>query len=194
MAVSIDPAPVAARLGIVVSTFPLSHLNGVLIHDGLWKIGVSRHLSPARRRFTIAHEIGHYVLHRQQQRCFLCREGATGILEIEANEYAAELLMPAEEVYEWALRLDEYDRAAQHFGVSRAALEARINDLAQTTRLGTLICEESAGREQRHEEPSVAATRMEAPTAIWRPPEYRVRCGRRWVPGRLPERWKGEFA
>ncbi len=52
-----------------------------------------------RRRFTIAHELGHWELHEKYSQ-FLCdaedmRDYGRSALEVEANHFAAELLMPA---------------------------------------------------------------------------------------------------
>lgn len=56
--------------------------------------------SPGRRRFTIAHEFGHYLLHRQRYPTGIHSDEA-GVdgrtraeIEREANEFAAYLLMP----------------------------------------------------------------------------------------------------
>ncbi|MFN0213167.1 MAG: ImmA/IrrE family metallo-endopeptidase [Saprospiraceae bacterium] len=56
----------------------------------------------AKRRFVIAHELGHYEMHRNlieaihldPERNF-CEWLATGRHEVEANQFAAELLMPS---------------------------------------------------------------------------------------------------
>jgi Zn-dependent peptidase ImmA (M78 family) len=71
-------------------------------------IGVNDNHHPNRQRFTIAHELGHYLLHEgeavhlDQSRSgftmnFRDQESATGEddAEREANLFAAELLMPA---------------------------------------------------------------------------------------------------
>jgi Zn-dependent peptidase ImmA (M78 family) len=53
-----------------------------------------------RKRFAIAHELGHFELHRKKTPAFSCSEGdfiawfKTKPLEVEANHFAAELLMP----------------------------------------------------------------------------------------------------
>ena len=70
-------------------------------------IGVNSHHHVNRRRFTVAHELGHLILHRKAlagrvhvDRRFpvLMRDSAaaSGLdpREIEANQFAAELLMP----------------------------------------------------------------------------------------------------
>lgn len=72
-----------------------------------------------RLRFTVAHEIGHYVLHREQTAkikfvsfeqfaaYFKADDGPRYILEQEANEFAGRLLVPVERLR------DHYDRFAQ---------------------------------------------------------------------------------
>lgn len=53
--------------------------------------------SPGRRRFVVAHELGHYHLHKRQSYTDTSRELSTyrhGNIETEANLFAAELLMP----------------------------------------------------------------------------------------------------
>ncbi len=53
-----------------------------------------------RTRFSIAHELGHFTLHRQNSSFFLCTQqdlyrGWNVVVEREANEFAAELLLPS---------------------------------------------------------------------------------------------------
>lgn len=71
--------------------------------DGNIVIAVNRSHSPKRQRFTLAHEIAHLLLHEDEalhvdgailgQRDPLASEG-TSDKEIEANHFAAHLLMP----------------------------------------------------------------------------------------------------
>lgn len=62
-------------------------------------IHIRKGITPeGRRRFTIAHELGHWGLHEQYSQ-FLCdvedmRDYGRSPLEVEANHFAAELLMP----------------------------------------------------------------------------------------------------
>ncbi len=75
-----------------------------------------------RLRFTLAHEIGHVVMHRAK---------LTMEIEREANEFAAELLMPKDDIYE-DLRPFSLERAARlklKWKVSIAALGRRARDL-----------------------------------------------------------------
>ncbi len=85
-----------------------------------------------RRRFTIAHEIGHFVLHpglRRPERGGLVTE-AGRVQEREADAFAAELLMPEERVREAVLANGpDAERLADRFDVSRAAMRTRLRHL-----------------------------------------------------------------
>jgi Zn-dependent peptidase ImmA (M78 family) len=63
-------------------------------------IGVNSMHAPTRQRFTIAHEIGHFLLHKGRP-LFIdrfvrvnWRNGQSDREEVQANAFAAELLMP----------------------------------------------------------------------------------------------------
>lgn len=60
---------------------------------------------PERERFTIAHEMGHFLLHRERQSLFQCdKSGVTSgqsdgrDIEREANAFASQLLMPRDDM------------------------------------------------------------------------------------------------
>src|SRR4051812_26704698 len=95
---------IAANLGVrvVISDLPLA-VSGMLILDKedkkTWTIKVNRHEHRNRQRFTIAHEIAHFVLHRDVIGNELVddtfyRSGLSERREYEANALAAEILMP----------------------------------------------------------------------------------------------------
>jgi Zn-dependent peptidase ImmA (M78 family) len=122
-------------------------LSGMIyIKDGIPIIGVNSLHHPHRQRFTIAHELGHLELHREMitskvhvDKDFpvLMRDPksarGTEKVEIEANQFAAELLMP-EALIKQALESEPFDidddspieELAKKFRVSRQALEYRI--------------------------------------------------------------------
>lgn len=67
---------------------------------GIFYDGSARH---ERRRFTIAHELGHFVLHRDRQTDFNCDKTSVfsgsetmAAIEREANVFASNLLMPGD--------------------------------------------------------------------------------------------------
>ena len=81
--------------------------SGFTLRDGNRTIiGVNTRTSPRRQRFTIAHEVGHFILHEEapliidQSMRVYWRDDvssmATDEQEIEANAFAAALLMPRE--------------------------------------------------------------------------------------------------
>lgn len=153
--VTAPPIPVekiARALGVQIQRVPFDEdLSGLIYIDGQRPIvGVNSRHHVNRRRFTIAHELGHFVLHREAlagqvhvDRGFrvLMRDGTsasgTDGREIEANQFAAELLMPkpfvlAEIGRKRALSPDSgvpLQAIAKKFQVSEQALQFRILNL-----------------------------------------------------------------
>lgn len=104
--------------------------------------------SPERKRFTIAHEIAHFILHKslllsgeelvdeiKQPIDKLNRSKLRNLTqkeklrEIEANQFAAELLMPEEafkDAWEYA---ESMDQMAEKFSVSPSAVTIRAKEL-----------------------------------------------------------------
>lgn len=122
-------------------------LSGFLYREsGQAVIGVNKDHAPVRQRFTIAHEVGHLLLHEHDQvhvdRAFRVRlrsgvssEG-TDRDEMEANRFAAELLMPIQllrkdvQGREFDLANDDELRSlARRYRVSTQALAIRLNAL-----------------------------------------------------------------
>lgn len=88
------------RISVDTYKFRVDKFSGMLMYDQLDEqhtIVVNRNHNTGRRLFTIAHELGHYFLHREIQEEFVCNEmfkGKFPIIEIQANAFAAELIMP----------------------------------------------------------------------------------------------------
>jgi Zn-dependent peptidase ImmA (M78 family) len=123
-------------------------ISGFLYRDEVQSvIGVNTHHAPVRQNFTTAHELGHLLLHDQEQlhidhgfRVRLRNDvSSQGIdeAEQEANFFAASLLMPkqfletdlAEE--DWVDLLDDdfLRDLARKYGVSTQALVNRLKNL-----------------------------------------------------------------
>ena len=85
-----------------------------------------------RRRFTYAHELAHYLLHREQigdglNENVLFRSNLENNLEVEANKLAADILMPMPMLNTLAeTRKYGVRELAEIFGVSRAAMLIRL--------------------------------------------------------------------
>ena len=147
------PVPVEAiarSLGASVRYAPFKgELAGMLIRDDDGRgivIGVNSLHHPNRQRFTIAHECGHLQLHKGRStfvdRSFRINRRdevssqATDAEEIEANRFAAELLMPYNMIKKdlMTYRPDIEDEAelrtlADRYGVSLQALTLRIRSV-----------------------------------------------------------------
>lgn len=138
---------IAKGLGAQLRYSPLDmELSGMIfIKEGIPVIGVNALHHPNRQRFTIAHEIGHLVLHRDlitknvhvdKQFPVLMRdavaETGTEAIEIEANQFASELLIPSSLFDPSKIKASdidddaELDALAKKFRVSRQMLDYRI--------------------------------------------------------------------
>ena len=102
-----------------------------------WGIFVNPKARAERRRFTVAHELGHFVLHRATQATFNCDKESvyTGIdtlkaIEREADDFASNLLMPGNMLRDRidGKRIDIHllGALAKEFGVSLEAMCIRL--------------------------------------------------------------------
>lgn len=149
--VTATPVPVervARRLGVQVRYAPFDgEISGMsYIKDGVSIIGVNNLHHPHRQRFTLAHELGHVLLHTDElerqvhlDRGSLYRDSlsstGTNARERAANAFASELLMPSvllEQAIDPRMDLEDDDavgRLARKFRVSVAAMHFRLNRL-----------------------------------------------------------------
>ena len=97
---------------------------------------------PERQRWVIAHELGHFLLHAGRYHVTLAAEkffkrhdsesfSGFNPEEIEANQFAAELLMPEDMVHEMALSEGTIDleKMAATFDVEERMLKMRLGAL-----------------------------------------------------------------
>lgn len=149
----VDLDAVAKVLGLEITAHSEldNDISGCLIRreDGrnIISVNAGQHLN--RKRFTIAHEIGHYLLHTGEEYHLdrapsfrinfrdAVSSAAIDASEMEANLFAAELLMPADSLahdLEGGVDLaDDTDRGlqelAERYGVSVQALTYRLMNL-----------------------------------------------------------------
>lgn len=137
----VDPVTIAKALGLrVVETDLPEAIAGAMLKEAGKDPTIVIHYqdSTQRKRFTCAHELGHYSRH--------VAEGSTGgeynyvslrqrpqdsqdLEDLFADEFAAHLLMPTQEVVRLQRRGDSMISAMVHFGVSEAALTYRLRAL-----------------------------------------------------------------
>jgi len=124
--------------GVGLRKYPMDNeRSGYLrLDEGRWVIGVNSLHHPKRQRFTMAHELGHYFLHRNQSNniedTVLFRDSSFGGggIEYEANEFAADLLMPEEEFSRLVVeRKGVVADISEAFQVSSLAVTVRAKQL-----------------------------------------------------------------
>ena len=128
-------------LGLRVAESDDLEVSGMLLpaKREIWLSGREAEESPGRRRFTLAHEVGHWVCQVQEGKTapIYCRpvdvtEAADRALEREANVFAAELLMPEEHLRNEFPRAAAIPELAAWFGVSAEAMHWRLYNLGLT--------------------------------------------------------------
>ena len=125
---------------------PGASVSGLLLAGSgeIWVNAAEARQWPARRRFTLGHELGHWVLHRSGQEALFCRRATVApeetpadsrppqpVTEEEANMFAAALLMPAElmrrHYRDTRGRPDCFEEMCRRFGSSAAAMGKRLH-------------------------------------------------------------------
>lgn len=144
--VPVNVEKVAEKLSATVLYDDLEdEVSGFLLKEkGVATIAVNQHHHANRQRFTLAHECGHLVLHADQgdrlwvDKAYFFRDAnsSTGdqLAEIQANRFAAALLMPEELIrsaLEDAAIISDIDifRLAVRFEVSEQAMTLRLISL-----------------------------------------------------------------
>lgn len=137
----IDPMWLAERAGIYVVAEPELELDGIsgdcyYDDDGLPIIRYNPCENERRRRFTIAHELGHLMLghvqpggrmHRDLKRDYK-RYNETP-KERQANDFAAQLLMPESILRLAAKAIPRLDKLAAEFNVSTESMGYRLQNI-----------------------------------------------------------------
>lgn len=149
--------------GAVVLRWPLEAIQVDAVAS--WQDGtvpvilVGEHVPADRQRFTMAHELGHAVMHDSE---------ATDAQEKEADAFAAEFLLPAERLRaEWPSQpsLETLLPLKRRWGISLAALIRRAHDaslITETEYRNWSIQLSTAGMHRREPEP----TERENPSAL----------------------------
>ena len=145
----VDVTGLISALGVEYDERPLpSGASGEITYsNGRFAITVNANEILPRKRFTAAHELAHFLLHRDllEKRGKLNRHtdmlfGNSARLnpsapfspthEVQANRYAAEILMPAARVRSmWRPDDDNVPELAKSLGVSQKAMRIRLHNL-----------------------------------------------------------------
>lgn len=142
--IPVDPLVIAAIEGIEVfeTDFAETDVSGLIKKNGEdVSIYVNSYDVPVRKRFTIAHELGHLFLHLQNEdgnfidnkislfRSSEIRNTSDALREVEANHFAAALLMPKSFVSQEWKKTRSVASIAKLFNVSAGAMENRLKYL-----------------------------------------------------------------
>jgi hypothetical protein len=137
----VDVEAIAKDLGIKIYREDLgSEIFGSLLRDrsrGGWSgyaICLNRNNHPNRQRFTLAHEIAHFVLHRDLAEAGIIddihyRSTLSNIHETQANQLAADILMPRALVAKEYVSRMEGPPLAARFLVSELAMNIRLRGM-----------------------------------------------------------------
>lgn len=141
-----DVEKLAKKLGVLIHPANLDHgVSGLFVRiEGKPVISVAKSEDPKRVRFTIAHELGHFILHSNRKDLFvdhspkiLFRDSASStgeeLIEREANHFAASLLMPekliTEQIKMVSKKNEQVSALAKKFKVSEMAMSFRLSNL-----------------------------------------------------------------
>ena len=153
--VAAPPVPIEKIVrahGIAIRVMDLKDVSGLVVRDeNVTVIGVNKTHALTRRRFTVAHELAHALLHQGKKirydKDFRVdfRSGTSSlgvdVEEMEANFFAACILMPRRflEADPLVANLDLEDAAqtvkdlARRYAVSQHAMGIRLGNLAART-------------------------------------------------------------
>lgn len=139
--VPVDVAQIAKRLGLEIFVRNLAPgVSGALVRDGSYStpsefvIFVDDSEAYVRQRFTAAHEIGHFVLHKDsigngiEDNYLLRSTNFSNRMEAAANKFAADLLMP----FPLIQKLISEGKTS----VSQLAQALQVSEIAMGIRLG----------------------------------------------------------
>lgn len=131
-------------INYTVQDFPkdLEDVSAILLKEkGQAVIAVNSEHSEVRKRFSISHELCHLILHSNnehlavEKQFFTRAEGVRNLDEIEANEFAAALLMPEDLIRK---DFEKYAGKDEDFIVSKLSEKYKVSPLALTYRLRNL--------------------------------------------------------
>lgn len=114
------PFQIAQGKGILVQYANLGETLGFYFQSNrIQIININYRLQQHEQKFVCAHELGHAVLHPKSNTPFLRRNTLLSVdrLEVEANRFAVELLMPDEVLYEHKDDMTTVQELAAIYGV-----------------------------------------------------------------------------
>jgi len=134
----LDLLGVADKFDIRIERIALEDdLSGILYKEkesNSWVMQINEDHHPNRQRYTIAHELGHFCLHRHLKQRFEDKIFFRGVEankpEWQANDFASAILMPEDRFREMVRSgASKVEVLAKEFKVSTLALRIRAKNL-----------------------------------------------------------------
>ena len=140
----VDVYAIAREVGVPIVPQDLDdNISGAIVcadGDENYRIIVNANHATTRKRFTVAHELGHFIYHRDllgrgtgDTRAYRSENTAfpnahiTPVEERQANTFAANTLMPPKLIRDFITRgVKDPELLAKIFQVSRRAMEIRL--------------------------------------------------------------------
>jgi Zn-dependent peptidase ImmA (M78 family) len=162
----IDLEAIAWHRGVTVKYRPLKGCEARIVgYDNKAVISIHTEGTPTRKRYSLAHELGHWEHHRGQS--VICRtddiygKNAASIIERVANRYAADLLMPGYLFDPFsqdlkALNTSTVIKVSEKFFVSKHAAAIRL--VERSTQAVMLVCHVPNGRKSFSKSPTAPSS------------------------------------
>jgi IrrE N-terminal-like domain len=139
---AVDLERLVTLCGGRIEEMDLVGCSGTLLPlNGTFGIAVRESDSRPRKRFTVAHELGHFCIPSHKKHAVHCvspelsREGSVRAAEREANAFAAELLMPRETIQAMvetgAIDMSRALEVAEAFDVSTLSAALRVSEITR---------------------------------------------------------------
>jgi Zn-dependent peptidase ImmA (M78 family) len=137
----VDIVGIIKLYNLVLCREPMDdEISGYLERRGhTWVVGVNSLHHPRRQRFSIAHELAHFLLHSSSQHEFVDKtylryqDEATDPMEREADQFAGELLMPENAFRELVTQgITSVTDLSDRFDTSSVAIRYRARQLGFT--------------------------------------------------------------
>lgn len=125
-----DPFRIAKEKGILIMYEDLGSIQGYYTMRFRTKqIHINRNIPYHLQKFTAAHELGHAILHPNESTPFLknCTLQVVDKLEIEANKFAVELLIPDSDIAEYSDSSFTIEQIARIYGYTVELLKLKEN-------------------------------------------------------------------
>lgn len=123
-----NPYEIASQKNIMVLFEQLGEMMGYFnTYRRIAIIHINSNMDEKEQKFTCAHELGHLILHPKVNTPFLRKNTFYSIdrIEREANEFAVELLIPDEIIYQYQNSNTSIYEAAEVYGIPQEIIHLK---------------------------------------------------------------------